>query len=82
MNQILKDAKLIKKELNETKSYKTSNTTIINKKIDKLNPIIDNDLKIINKIDETISNTTHKKYINLYSDTLKQNKTILITIQK
>ena len=81
MNSVLKDAKVIKKELNESESFKSSNTSVIDEKIDKLNPLIDSDLKILDELDESISNTKRKEYIELYSDDLKQDKSMLIYIR-
>ena len=81
MTLILKDIKIIKKDLKTSESFKTNNTTMISEKIDKLNPIIDNDLEILNELDNSISNTTRREYIDLCSDELKQDKTILIHIQ-
>lgn len=81
MTIVLKDMKIIKKDLKTSESFKSNNTTMISEKIENLTPRIDNDLKILNDLDESIANTTRKEYISLCSDDLKQDKTILITIQ-
>lgn len=81
MSLVLKDVKVIKKELNNSESFKSSNTTMISKKIDKLTPLIDNDLEILNDLDNSISNTTRKEYISLCSDELKQDKSMIISIK-
>ena len=49
MTLILNDMKVIKKkDLKTSESFKTNNTTMISEKINKLNPIIDNNLEILN----------------------------------
>ena len=47
MTLILNDMKVIKKDLKTSESFKSNNTTMISEKIDKLNPIIDNNLEIL-----------------------------------
>lgn len=81
MNIVLKDMKVIKKDLKGSESFKSNNTTVISKKIDNLTPTIDKDVEILNDLDNSISNTTRKEYISLCSDDLKQDKSILISIK-
>lgn len=81
MTLILNDMKVIKKDFKTSETFKSNNTTMISEKIDKLTPRIDNDLEILNDLDNSISNTTRKEYIDLCSDELKQYKSILISIK-
>ncbi len=77
MSIVLNDTKLIEKEFTNNSSLNLNNSSDVNAKIEKTTSIIDKDLKILENLNNSISNSTRKEYIGLSAEYLKEGKNML-----